>query len=57
MKHYQMLYMCNSHSDGEGVAVGNLVINNRLDVDGLQLKLDGHINQPAERQTEVQRGT
>ncbi len=46
-----------AYGDGEGVAVGNLVIDNRLDVYGLQLKLDRHINQPEERQKDAQRGT
>lgn len=35
-----------AHGDGEGVAVGDLVVDDGLDVDGLQLELDGDVDEP-----------
>lgn len=36
------------HRDSEGVAVGDFIVDNGLNVDGLQLEVDGHINQPGD---------
>lgn len=34
-----------THGDGEGVAVGDLIVDDGLDVDGFQLELDGDVNE------------
>ena len=40
------------HRDGEGVAVGDLIVYDGLDVDGLQLEVNSHIDQPGDTQRE-----
>lgn len=34
-----------THGDGEGVTVGDLVVDDGLDVDGFQLELDGDVDE------------
>lgn len=36
-----------AHSDSKGVAVWDLIVDDGLDVDGLQLELDGNVDEPA----------
>lgn len=37
-----------AHSDSEGVAVGDFIVYDRLDVDGLQLEVNGDVDQPVD---------
>lgn len=38
-----------SHRDSKGVAVGNFIVYNGLNVDSLQLEINCYIDQPADR--------
>lgn len=38
-----------AHQDAEGVAVGDLIVDQALKVDGLQLEVDGDVDQPEGR--------
>lgn len=38
------------HRDSKGVAVGDFIVDNGLNVDGLQLEVNGHVNQPGDKE-------
>lgn len=46
-----------AHKDAEGVAVWDLIVDQALEVDGLQLEVDGDVDQPGEEGSSEGEGT